>query len=75
MMRALKNIGGLTGRSGFTKTVRTLWIYSMHGSGTYQTTLSALTRTVHKISNQHEELGSSHKTRDFAYLSKLINCF
>ena len=62
-------------RSGFTESVRTLWIYSMHASATYHNPLSTLTRTVHKASNQHEELGSSCKTRDFADLSKLINWF
>ena len=70
-----KSRGGLTRGSGFTESVRTLWVHSMHASATYHNALSTLAQTVHKTSNQHEELSSSHKTRDFADLSKLINWF
>ena len=47
----------------------------MYTSAAYHNAFIALTLTVSKTSNQHEELGSSCKTRDFADLSKLINWF
>ena len=75
MMRASKIRGGLTRGSGFTESVRILWIYSMLASATYNNARSTLTRTVSKTSSQYEELGSSCKTRYFADLSKIINWF
>ena len=70
-----KNRGDLKRGSGFMESVRTLTIYSAHASATYHNTLSTLTWTVQKTSNQRKELGSSYETRDFADLSKLINLF
>ena len=43
MMRALEKTGGLMEGSEFTQIVRTLWVYSMHGSATYHNELSTLT--------------------------------
>ena len=51
MMRALKSRGGLTSGSGFTKSVRTLWIYSMHATASYHDVL-------------HQDLGKSRLQRD-----------
>ena len=63
MIRALQSGGDLTRGSG-TESGTNIWIYSVHASATYHNGLSTLTRTIHKTSNQHEELGSSCKTRN-----------
>ena len=52
MMRALKSRGGLTRGSGFTESVCTLWIYSMHATASYHDALSSLTKIITKqVSN------------------------
>ena len=71
MMRAIKSRGGLTRGSGFTESVRTLWIYSMHATASYHDALSSLTQNQHKTSDQHEDLGKSRLQRDYNDLQKL----
>ena len=44
MMKPLKSRAGPTRGSGFTESVRILWIYSMHASASYQDALSSLTK-------------------------------
>ena len=75
MTRALKSHGGLTRGSGFTASVRTLWVYSMHASASYHNAISSPTQTQHRTSDQHEELGHSRQLRDFNDLQRLITWF
>ena len=73
MMRSLKSTGGLTRGSGFSESVRIMWIYSMHASGSYHEALCSLTKNVRNTSFQHEELGKSRLQRDFSDLEKVKN--
>ena len=75
MMRALKSRGGLTRGSGFTESVRILWIYSTHGTASCHNALSYLTQTQDMTSDQHKELGQSRNLRDFNGLQKPITWF
>ena len=45
MVRALKSRGGLTHGSGFTESVRMLWIYSVHTTASYHNALNYLTNS------------------------------
>ena len=72
MIRSLKSRGGLTRGSGFTESVRTLWIYSMHATAGYHDALSTLTKNQNKTSDQHQDLGKSRLQRDYNDLQKLI---
>ena len=42
MMKTLTSRAGPTRGSGFTESVRTLWIYSVHASASYHNVLSSL---------------------------------
>ena len=74
LIRALKSRGGLTRGSGFTESVRILWICSMHATASYNA-LSCLTQTQHRTSDQHEEPDQSRKLRDCNDLQKLVTWF
>ena len=70
LMLSLKSRGGLTRGSGFTGSVRTLWIYSMHATASYHDALSTLTKNQNKTSGQHQDLGKSRLQRDYNDLQK-----
>jgi hypothetical protein len=59
LMRSLKSRGGLTRGKGFTSSVRSLWIQSMHSCSTIHNGMTELTKHQHITSHQHEELGKS----------------
>jgi hypothetical protein len=61
----------LTRGKGFTKSVRTLWVYSMHGCISYHISMTKITDLQHITSDQHEEMGVSCIKRDHADLLKL----
>ena len=65
MMRALKSRGGLTRGRGFTESVRTMWVYTMHEGANYHNALCTSTNNQHKTSEQHTDLGYSRRQRDF----------
>ena len=72
MMRSLKSTGGLTRGSGFTESVRTMWIYSLHASGGYHEALCSLTKNVRNTSFQHDDFGKGRLQRDFSDLEKAV---
>ena len=72
MMKPLKIRAVPTRGSGFTESVRTLWIYSMHASASYHNALSSSTKNQNKTSEQHQDLGKCCLQRDYNDLQKLI---
>ena len=73
VMKPLKSRAGATSGSGFTESVRTLWIYSMHASASYHDALSSLTKNQNKTSEQqHQTLRKSRLQRDCNDFQKLI---
>ena len=75
MMKSLKSKGGLTHGKGLTEGVRTLWVYSMHASASYQDSMSSLTKQKNETSHQHAELGQSRMRRDHKDLQKVMEWF
>ena len=75
MMRSIKSRGGLTQGSGFTDTVRLLWVHSAHIWGEVHNAIARLTGHQHQPSEQHIELGKSRLNRDNADLIKVQKWF
>ena len=63
-MRSSKSRGGLTQGSGFTDTVRLMWVRSAHLCGEVHNAMATLTGHQHQTSEQHVELGTSRLKRD-----------
>ena len=72
MMKPSKIIAVPTLGSGFTGSVRTLWIYIMHASASYHNVLSSVTKNQNKTSEQHQDLDKCRLQRDYNDLQKLI---
>ena len=58
MMRAIKNRGRLTRGSGFSESVRVLWVYSMHAAASYYNARINLSK-LNKSKALHNELAES----------------
>ena len=71
-MRAVKSRGGLTRGRGMSEAVRLLWIYSGYKCAEVHEAMTDLTSITHNTSNQHLELRSSRKERDFKDLIQMI---
>lgn len=74
-MRSLKSRGGLTRGKGFTSSVRTLWLQSMHSCADIHNAMSEFTLNKHNTSDQHEEMGKSRIQRDYQDLQKILQWF
>ena len=72
MMRSLKCRGGLTRGRGFTETVRHL---SLKFSAAVHDSMTSLSGSTVKPSEQHAELGISRKAKDFADFKKFKEWF
>ena len=70
MMRVIKCRGGLTRGSGFSESVRVLWVYSMHAVASYHNARINLSK-LKKSKALHNELGESRLQRDFKDLMKI----
>ena len=66
MVRAVQKVYGYYGSTLCTRNLK---------PSSYHNTLSYLTETQHRISDQHEELGQSRKLSDFNDLQKLNTWF
>ena len=75
MMRSIKSQGGLTRGRGMSDSVRTLWTSTLHHCAAVHQTLSSVTNTIQKSSEQHVEIGTTRCNRDNADLQKLSNWF
>ena len=64
MMNPLQSRARATHGSGFTESVHTLWIHSMHASAIYHDSLSSLAKNQNKTSEQHQDLGKCRMQRD-----------
>ena len=69
-MQAIKSRGGLTRGSGFSESVRVLWVYSMHAAASYHNALINLSE-LSKSKALHNELVKSRLQRDFKDLMKI----
>ena len=69
-MRVIKCRGGLTRGSGFSESVRVLWVYSMHAVASYHNARINLSK-LKKSKALHNELGESRLQRDFKDLMKI----
>ena len=72
-MRGLKIRGGLTRGRGVSKSVRLLWVKTVHRCASIHNAMSNLTKVLHKTSEQHTELRQSRIKRDNDDLTKIIN--
>ena len=59
LMRALKTSGGLTRGRGFSESVRSMWVNTMHRCAEIHNAMTTLTGSLHRTSEQHVELGAS----------------
>lgn len=75
MMRSLKSRGGLTRGRGVTKSVRIMWINSMHRCAGIHDAMTTLTGLKLRTSEQHVELSTSRRLRDSSDLKKLAEWF
>ena len=69
-MRAIKSRGGLARGSGFSKSVRVRWVYSMHAAASCHNALINLSK-LNKSKVLHNELAESRLQRDFKDLMKI----
>ena len=72
LMRTAKSRGGLTRGRGMTESVRLLWVLSGHKCAEVHEAMAELSGSKHTTSEQHVELGTSRKSRDFIDLVKII---
>ena len=70
MMRAIKGRGGLIKGSGFSESVRVLWVYSMYAAASYHNALINLSK-FNKSKALHNEPGESRWQRDFKDLMEI----
>ena len=72
LMRTAKSRVGLTRGRGMTESVRLLWVLSRHKCAEVHEAMTELSGSKHTTSEQHVELGTSRKSRDFIDLVKII---
>ena len=72
LMRTAKSRGVLTRGGGITESVRLLWVLSGHKCAEVREVMTELSGSKHTTSEQHVELGTSQKSRDFIDLVKII---
>ena len=73
MMRSIKSRGRLTRGRGFTEAVRLMWVYSMHSCVQVYDAMTSLTGLAHRTSEQHVELTSARRKRDFDDMAVVFN--
>ena len=71
-MRTAKSRWGLIRGRGMTESVRLLWVLSGHKCSEVHEAMTELSGSKHTTSEQHVELGTSRKSRDFIDLVKII---
>jgi len=73
MMRSIKSLGGLTRGRGITEGVRHMWIHSMHRCASIHNAMTTLTNLHFNSSEQHVELGTARRNRDYNDLTLIAN--
>ena len=71
-MRTVKSRGGLTRGRGMTQSVRLLWVLPGYKRAEVREAMTELSGSKHTTSEQHVELGTSQKSRNFINLVKII---
>ena len=71
-MRTAKSRWGLIRGRGMTESVRLLWVLSGHKCSEVHEAMTELSGSKHTTTEQHVELGTSGKSRDFIDLVKII---
>ena len=65
LMRSIKSRGGLTRGRGMTETVHHLWVLRISHSAAVHDAMTSLSGVAIKYSEQHIEMGSARRVRDF----------
>ena len=73
MMRSIMSRGGLTRGRGFSEAVRLMWVYSMHSCFQVHDSMTSLTGLAHRTSEQHVEITSARRKRDFNDMAVIFN--
>ena len=71
MMRSIKSHGGRARGREVTEAVCLQWIYSMHKCAGVHDAMTTTTNIKHRTSEQHVELGTSRRKRDYEDLRKV----